>query len=110
MVPTRRTRGTCSGVRRTTSEVDEDCELAELGIPKRPAVVRVQSFAQAEEIASLCDEHGWQVIVGVEPREAEHRSDTERLLGARAATAQTPRREPKVGRTALAGAVEGKEL
>lgn len=87
-------------VRRTNSEVDEDCELAKLGTSKRPAVVRVQSFARAEEIVSLCDEHGWQVIVGVEPGEPEDRSDIERLLGARAAAAQTPRREPKVGRNA----------
>ena len=46
------------------------------------------------------DEHGWQVIVGVEPGEPEDRSDIERLLGARAAAAQTLRREPKVGRNA----------
>ncbi len=62
--------------------------------------MRVQSFARAEEIVSLCDEHGWQVIVGVEPGEPEDRSDIERLLGARAAAAQTLRREPKVGRNA----------
>ena len=80
--------------------MDEDCELAKLGASTRPAVVRLQSFARAEEIVLLCDEHGWQVIVGVEPGEPEDRSDIERLLGARAAAAQTPRREPKVGRNA----------
>ena len=40
-------------VRRTNSQVDEDCELAKLGTSKRPAVVRLQSFARAEEIVSL---------------------------------------------------------
>ena len=84
-----------SNVRRTNSEVDEDCEPAKLGTSKRPAVVWVQLFARAEEIVSLCDQHSWQVIVGVEPGEPEDRSDIVRLLGARAAAAQTPRREPK---------------
>jgi hypothetical protein len=77
-----------------------DCELAKLGTSKRPAVVRVQSFARAEEIVSLCDVHGWQVIVGIEPGEPDDRSDLETLLGDRAAAAQTPRREPKVGHKA----------
>ena len=38
------------------------------------------------------DEHGWQVIVGVEPGEPEDRSDIERLLGARAALEPLRRR------------------
>ena len=84
--------------------------MAKLGTSKRPAVVRVQSVARAEEIVSLCDEHGWQVIVGVEPGEPEDRSDIERLLGARAAAAQTLRREPKVGRNALCPCGSGRKL
>ena len=41
--------------------------MTQLGTSKRPAVVRVQTPARAEEMLSLCDRFGWQVIVGVEP-------------------------------------------
>ena len=81
-------------------QVQEDCALAKLGTSKRPAVVRVQSLERGEEIVSLCNEHGWQVIVGVEEDEPEDVSDVDRLLGGGAAPSQTVRREPKVGRNA----------
>jgi len=55
--------------------------LAKLGSSKRPAVVRVQSFDEAERILALCDERGWKVVVGVEPGEPEDLSDLHRLLG-----------------------------
>jgi SWIM/SEC-C metal-binding protein len=55
-------------------------KLAKLGTHKRPAVVRVRSFDKAEDIVALCEEHGWQVIVGVEVDEPEDTSDVERLL------------------------------
>ena len=54
--------------------------MAKLGTSKHPAVVRVQTQARAEEILSVCDRHGWQVIVGLEPGEDEDVSDVERLL------------------------------
>ncbi|HUG81139.1 MAG TPA: PBPRA1643 family SWIM/SEC-C metal-binding motif protein [Bryobacterales bacterium] len=74
--------------------------MAKLGTGKRPAVVRVQSFERAEEILSLFEDHGWQVIVGVEPEEPEDLSDVEKLLGSSHAVAQNPPRESKVGRNA----------
>src|SRR5260370_17627292 len=55
-------------------------ELAKLGTHKRPAVVRVRSFEKGEDIVTLCNEHGWQVIVGVEEDEPEDTSDVECLL------------------------------
>jgi SWIM/SEC-C metal-binding protein len=54
--------------------------LAKLGTHKRPAVVRVRSVEKAEAIVTLCDEHGWQVIVGVEEDKAEDTSDVEWLF------------------------------
>ena len=56
--------------------------MAKLGSHKRPAVVRVRSVKKAEAIVALCNEHGWQVIVGVEEDEPEDISDVEWLLGA----------------------------
>ena len=54
--------------------------MAKLGTSKRPAVVRVQSVARAEEIVSFCNEHGWQVIVGIEPDEPEDIADVQKLM------------------------------
>ena len=65
--------------------------MAKLGTSGRPAILRVQTPARAEEIMSLCDRHGWQVIVGVEPDQPEDVSDVERLL--------TPPEPAKVGST-----------
>lgn len=74
--------------------------MAKLGTSKRPAVVRVQSFERAEEIVALCEDHGWQVIVGVEHDEPEDLSDIEKLLDSSSAMPRTTPREPKVGRNA----------
>ena len=54
--------------------------MAKLGTDKHPIVVRVQSQKRAEEILSICNEHGWKVIVGIEPDKREDISDVERLL------------------------------
>jgi SWIM/SEC-C metal-binding protein len=35
---------------------------------------------RVEEIASICDEHGWIFIAGIEPDKPEDISDVERLL------------------------------
>lgn len=56
-------------------------ELAKSGTDKRPAVVRVRSVERAEAIVALCNQHEWQVIVGVEEGEPEDVSDVEWLLG-----------------------------
>ena len=54
--------------------------MARLGTAGRPGIVRVRTEARAGEIVSVCDGQGWQVIVGVEPDQAEDVSDVERLL------------------------------
>lgn len=54
--------------------------MAKLGSHKRPAVVRVQEPDRAQEILAFCHEHGWQVIVGIEPDKQENISDIEILL------------------------------
>lgn len=67
--------------------------MAKLGSAKHPAIVRVQIYERGEEIVSLCNQRGWQVIVGVEPDEPEDISDLEKLLHP-----TTVVRESKVGR------------
>jgi hypothetical protein len=47
---------------------------------KRPAVVRVQTQRKAEEILRIAVEHGWKVIVGIEPDKPEFLRDWETLL------------------------------
>lgn len=54
--------------------------MAKLGTTNRPAVVRVRSQARAEKILSICNQHGWKVIIGVEPDKHEDISDVDRLL------------------------------
>ena len=54
--------------------------MAKLGSKKRPAVVRVNDMIRAAEMMSIGREHGWQVIVGVEPDKSEDISDIEKLL------------------------------
>src|SRR5260221_10040935 len=74
-------------------------ELAKIGTHKRPAVVRVRSFEKGEDIVALCNEHGWQVIVGVEEDEPEDTSDVEWLLSTLSnppKVAAKPRLPPKI--------------
>jgi SWIM/SEC-C metal-binding protein len=71
--------------------------MARLGSRKRPAIVRVQTEAHAREIVDLCDAHGWQVIVGVEPDASEDVSDVRTLLAPTPGIAPQP---PTVGRNA----------
>ena len=54
--------------------------MAKLGTKTRPAIVRVQTQARAIEIASVCKEHGWTYIVGIEPDKPENIADLTRLL------------------------------
>jgi SWIM/SEC-C metal-binding protein len=68
--------------------------MAKLGSEKRPAIVHVKTQARAKEILELCNKHGWQVIVGIEPEKPENISDVKGLL-----TPHTPMTfKPKVGR------------
>jgi uncharacterized protein YecA (UPF0149 family) len=73
--------------------------LPKLGTHKRPAVIRVRSVEEGEAIVALCNQHDWQVIVGIEEDKPEDTSDVDRLLsglsdGARIAV--KPRLPPKI--------------
>ena len=78
--------------------------MAKLGSRKRPAVVRVQTEKKAQEILELCNELGWQVIVGLEPDKPEDLTDVERLLNL---PQPTPITFPKIGRNAPCGCGSG---
>ena len=54
--------------------------MKKLGSKEKPAIVKVQTEQRANEILTLCERKGWQVIIGLEPSEAEDISDVERLL------------------------------
>ena len=54
--------------------------MAKLGSDKHPLVVRVQTMERLAEVVGLCDDHGWEVIGGVEPDEPEDISDLRRAL------------------------------
>jgi SWIM/SEC-C metal-binding protein len=54
--------------------------MAKLGTKQRPAVLRVQTAERAGELMEICNEHGSQAIVGVEPVKPEDRTDLDRLL------------------------------
>ena len=73
--------------------------MAKLGSEKKPAVVRVQTMEKATEITTLCNKHGWKVIVGIEPDKSEDISDIEKLLNPDMVNSNIIRKtEPKVGR------------
>ena len=79
--------------------------MAKLGSEKRPAVVRVQTQERAGEILTLCTQHGWQVIAGIEPDKPEDVSDVDRLLGSPTEIAH----KPKIGRNAPCSCGSGKK-
>jgi SWIM/SEC-C metal-binding protein len=73
--------------------------MAKLGSNKRPAVVRVASPDRANAVLALCEEHGWQVIAGIEEDEPEDISDVQRLLdglGTAAKAPAKPKLPPKI--------------
>ena len=70
--------------------------MAKLGTLRRPAVVRVRSTEEAEEIVSLAQERGWKVIVGVEPDQVEDLSDLRKLMVARVKPEAQLRLPPKI--------------
>ena len=72
--------------------------MAKLGSAKRPAVVRVRTTDRAEEILSVCDSHGWKVIVGIEPDKPEDVWDVEALLTGEQRRSVPLVRAPAVGR------------
>lgn len=54
--------------------------MARSGTKKHPAVVRVATEERARQILDLCNQHGIQVLVGIEPDQREDISDVERIL------------------------------
>lgn len=70
--------------------------MARLGTKARPAVVRVQTEERAQELMDLCSEHGWQVIVGLEPDKPEDITDVLKLAAPESFTVR--RQAPAVGR------------
>jgi SWIM/SEC-C metal-binding protein len=63
--------------------------MAKIGTSKKPAIARVETEARAQEILRICNENGWQVIVGIEPDKPENISDVTWLLNRK-------KREPTV--------------
>ena len=54
--------------------------MTRLGTRKHPAIVRVQTAQRAEQVVALCNQHGSECIVGVEPDQPEDVTDDERAL------------------------------
>ena len=79
--------------------------MAKLETDKTPAIVRVQTQERAEEIMSICEQHDWKIIVGIEPNKAENISDVERLLN----PAGSVRAEKKINRNASCPCGSGKK-
>ena len=80
--------------------------MARLGSRTRPAIVRVQTEAHAQEIVAVCKAHGWQVIAGVEPDAPEDVSDVRKLLAPAQVVARQP---PAVGRNARGPCGSGRQ-
>lgn len=79
--------------------------MAKLGTKKHPAVVRVQTEERAMELLDVCNEHGIQVIIGVEPYEQENISDVEYIL-----SRPTPTKAPsRIGRNDYCPCGSGKK-
>jgi len=53
--------------------------MRKLGTKDTPAIVKVRTEERAMEIMALCNAKGWQVVVGIEPDEAENIDDIRKL-------------------------------
>ena len=53
--------------------------MSKLGSKSKPARVRVQTEETAFELYALCQENGWQVIIGIEPDNSENIEDILKL-------------------------------
>ena len=60
--------------------------MSKLGTKEKPAVVKVQTEKRAMEIMALCNSNSWEVIVGIEPDEAENIDDIKKLGSPKAST------------------------
>jgi SWIM/SEC-C metal-binding protein len=54
--------------------------MAKLGTEKKPIILRVQNKRRANEVADVCEKHGWIYLIGIESDKPEDISDMERLL------------------------------
>ena len=54
--------------------------VTRLGTRTQPAIVRVQTTERAQQILELCNQHGIECIVGVEPDKSEDITDVDRAL------------------------------
>jgi hypothetical protein len=72
--------------------------VARPGTDKRPGVVRVRSVSNAQKIVSICDEHGWKLVAGVEPEEVVDLSDFDMLIEGTAQKQLPVGGERRVGR------------
>ncbi|MEP6951958.1 MAG: SEC-C metal-binding domain-containing protein [Ginsengibacter sp.] len=45
----------------------------------KPAIVRVKTEERGAELVAMCNQKGWQVIVGIEPDKEENISDINKL-------------------------------
>jgi SWIM/SEC-C metal-binding protein len=70
--------------------------VARIGTQRHPAIVRVKTAARAQQLIAFCQDEGIQVIVGVEPDQAEDISDIERTLN----PSEPVQALPSVGRNA----------
>jgi len=53
--------------------------MSKLGTKNKPARVRVKTEERGIELIALCNQKGWQVIVGVEPDNEENIDDIKEL-------------------------------
>lgn len=72
--------------------------MVKLGTNKKPAVVRVATEERANEIYNLCENQGWQVIIGIEPDKPEDISDVQKLMGVKLENTKTIVKELHIGR------------
>jgi SWIM/SEC-C metal-binding protein len=67
--------------------------MAALGTTKNPLILRVQTAERAQQIAEICEERGWKMVIGIEPAKAEDLTDFEQKLNP-----PTVRLEQSIGR------------
>lgn len=72
--------------------------MAKLGTKQKPAVIRVKTQEKASDILEICNQNGWQVVIGVESDKTEDISDIEKLLGYETENNKTVVIGKKVGR------------
>jgi SWIM/SEC-C metal-binding protein len=53
--------------------------MSKLGTKNKPAIIRVKTEERGTELVALCNQKGWQVIVGIEPDKEENINDIKKL-------------------------------